>query len=79
MSRQIQIFDDRRFILYDEICDEDAYGARSTVRLDGNEYEPFRITQDEFFQHWDPDASVNRGPKTADNQAMNRSGRSRGS
>jgi hypothetical protein len=61
VSRQIQLFDDGRFILYDEICDEDAYGARSTVRLDGIEYDSFRISQEEFFQHWNPDASVNRG------------------
>jgi hypothetical protein len=73
--RQIQLFDNGCFLLYDEIRDEDAYGGRSTVRLDGNEYEPFRITQDEFFEHWDPDASMNRGPKTADNQAANRSAR----
>jgi hypothetical protein len=61
VSRQIQVFDDGRFILYDEIVDQDAYGGRSTERLDGREYESFRITKAEFFQYWDPDASVNRG------------------
>ncbi|WP_442509393.1 hypothetical protein SH528x_000962 [Novipirellula sp. SH528] len=63
VSRQIQLFNVRRFILYDEICDQDGYGGRSTERLDPNEYERFRITRDDFFQQWDPEASVNRGFK----------------
>ncbi len=65
VARQIQIFDDGRFLLYDEICDQDGYGGRSTERLDPIEYEPFRVTRDEFFRLWDPDASVNRGLKSA--------------
>jgi hypothetical protein len=61
VARQIQLFDNGRLLVYDEICSDDAYGGRSTVRLEASEYEPFRITRDDFFQYWDPDASTNRG------------------
>ncbi len=61
VSRQIQLFDNGKYIVYDEICDEDKYGARSTVALDLVEYVPFSIAKSEFFDHWDPDCSVNRG------------------
>ena len=61
VARQIQLFNDGRFLLYDEICAEDEYGGRSTEPLDLSEFEQFRVTKDAFFERWDPDASVNRG------------------
>ena len=61
VARQIQMFDNGAFILYDEICDQDEYGGRSTEKLDVAEYGPFRITRAEFFDRWDPDGSFNRG------------------
>ena len=63
VSRQIQLFDNGKFLVYDEICEEDEFGGRSTVPLDLAEYEAFTISKGEFFDHWDPDSSENRRPK----------------
>ncbi|MCA8988556.1 MAG: hypothetical protein KDA78_12985 [Planctomycetaceae bacterium] len=60
VSRQIQLYENGLFILYDEICPEDQYGSRSSAKLDFQEFEPFQFSRDEFFNAWDPEASVNR-------------------
>ena len=61
VARQIQLFDNGHFVLYDEIVAEDKYGGRSTVPLDLTDFEHSLTTPDDFFHHWEPDTSINRG------------------
>jgi translation initiation factor IF-1 len=60
VSRQIQYFDNGELLLYDETCDEDDFGGRSTVTLDSAEYGPFLIDRSEFVSNWQPNLAANR-------------------
>ena len=60
VARQLQAFDNGELILYDETCDEDEFGGRSTVQLDAREYDPFLIARSEFVSNWKPNLAANR-------------------
>lgn len=52
VSRQMQLFDNGRILKYDTEYIEDKFGSLSETPLDINEYDSYRITQDEFEQVW---------------------------
>jgi translation initiation factor IF-1 len=60
VARQIQQFDNGELLLYDETCNEDDFGGRSTIPLDANEYRPYSIGRSEFVSSWKPNLAVNR-------------------
>jgi len=57
--RQLQLFDDGRFLAYDTGNCDDAFGGLSEAQLDFPEFDEYEIERVDFESQWKPDLAAN--------------------